>query len=193
MKEKFQAFETDIEGLLVIEPTVYDDRRGFFMETYSKRDFERIGIMEDFVQDNHSLSQRGVLRGLHFQRAHTQAKIVRVVSGAILDVAVDLRPESRTYGASYSIELSAENQRLFYIPQRFAHGFLTLENDTHMLYKCSDYYDPDSSAGIMWNDQVLCIDWQMERYNIDEKYLNLSDKDRKNPSFRQWDPKQLWK
>lgn len=193
MKEKFQPFETDIDGLLVIEPTVFDDRRGFFMESYSKRDFERIGIMDDFVQDNHSRSQRGVLRGLHFQRAHTQAKLVRVVSGAILDVAVDLRPESRTYGASYSIELSAENKRLFYIPERFAHGFLTLENGTEMLYKCSDYYDPESSAGIMWDDQILCIDWQMERYGIDEKYLNLSDKDRKNPSFRQWDPKLIWK
>jgi len=193
MKDKFQPFETDIEGLLVIEPTVYDDRRGFFMETYSKRDFESIGIIDDFVQCNHSRSQRGVLRGLHFQRAHTQAKLVRVIAGAVLDVAVDLRPESRTYGASYSIELSADNKRLFYIPERFAHGFLTLENGTEMLYSCSDYYDPESSAGIMWNDQILCIDWQMERYGIDEKYLNLSDKDRKNPSFRQWDPKQIWK
>jgi len=193
MKDKFQPFETDIEGLLVIEPTVYDDRRGFFMETYSKRDFESIGIIDDFVQCNHSRSQRGVLRGLHFQRAHTQAKLVRVIAGSVLDVAVDLRPESRTYGASYSIELSADNKRLFYIPERFAHGFLTLENGTEMLYSCSDYYDPESSAGIMWNDQILCIDWQMERYGIDEKYLNLSDKDRKNPSFRQWDPKQIWK
>jgi len=191
--EKFSVTDTGISGLLVIEPLVHKDKRGFFMESYSKKDFEEIGVYDEFVQDNHSRSARGVLRGLHFQRAHTQAKLVRVISGAILDVAVDLRPDSKTYGASYSVELSAENMRMLYIPKQFAHGFLTLENGTEMIYKCSDYYDKDSEGGMIWNDQILCIDWQFERYNIDEKYLNISDKDRKHPAFRQWDRKQIWR
>lgn len=190
---KFKAIETSIEGLLIIEPTVYGDSRGFFLETYSKRDLQEIGIDVEFVQDNHSKSARGVLRGLHFQREHTQGKLVRVTAGAVLDVAVDLRPESRTYGAAVSVELSAENKRMLYIPPRFAHGFLTLENNTEFLYKCTDYYHPQSDAGIIWNDEALCIEWQFERYGIDEKRLNISDKDRKHPAFRQLDPKTLWK
>lgn len=190
---KFKKIETPIQGLYVIEPTVFGDSRGFFMETYSERDFQEIGITDKFVQDNHSKSARGVLRGLHFQREHTQGKLVRVTAGAVLDVAVDLRPESHTYGASYSVELSAENKRLFYIPPRFAHGFLTLENNTEFLYKCTDYYHPESDGGIMWNDQVLNIDWQLERYGIDQKYLNISDKDKKHAGFNQIDPKTLWK
>lgn len=190
---KFNVIKTPIEGLLVIEPTVFGDNRGFFMETYSERDFEEIGITEHFVQDNHSKSTRGVLRGLHFQTAHTQGKLVRVVAGSVLDVAVDMRPDSRTYGASHSIELSADNKRMFYIPPRFAHGFLTLENDTEFIYKCTDYYDPESDGGIMWNDQVLAINWQFERYGIDEKYLNISPKDKKLQGFNQIIPQTLWK
>lgn len=190
---KFKSIPTPIEGLIIIEPTVFGDSRGFFMETYSERDFEELGITEKFVQDNHSKSARGVLRGLHFQREHTQGKLVRVTAGAILDVAVDLRPESSTYGASFSVELSAENQRMFYIPPRFAHGFLTLEGNTEFLYKCTDYYHPESDGGIMWNDPILCIDWQFERYDIDEKRLNISDKDKKHPAFRQLNPKTIWK
>lgn len=190
---KFKTIATSIEGLLVIEPTIFGDLRGFFMETHSERDFAEIGITERFVQDNHSKSGRGVLRGLHFQREHTQGKLVRATAGAVLDVAVDLRPESRTYGAAFSVELSADNKRMLYIPPRFAHGFLTLENDTEFLYKCTDYYHPESDSGIMWNDPVLCIDWQFERYEIDEKRLSISDKDKKHPSFRQLDPKSLWR
>lgn len=190
---KFKVTTTPIEGLLILEPTVYQDKRGFFLESYSKQDFLEIGIEDEFVQDNHSKSARGVLRGLHFQRQHTQGKLVRVTSGAILDVAVDMRPESRTYGAAYSVELNSENKRMFWIPQRFAHGFLTLENNTEMLYKCTDYYDPESDSGVIWNDPVLCIDWQFERYNIDKKYLNISDKDKKHPSFHQWTPSEIWK
>lgn len=190
---KFNVTKTPIEGLLILEATVFGDNRGFFMEVYSKRDFEAIGIDVDFVQDNHSKSARGVLRGLHFQREHTQAKLVRVTAGAVLDVAVDLRPESRTYGASFAVELSADNKRMFYIPARFAHGFLTLENDTEFQYKCSDYYHPQSDSGIMWNDQVLNIDWQLERYGIDQKYLNISDKDKKHQGFNQIIPQTLWK
>lgn len=190
---KFKAIPTPIEGLIVIEPTVFGDARGFFMESYSERDFAEIGIDDKFVQDNHSKSARGVLRGLHFQREHTQGKLVRVTAGGVLDVAVDLRPESRTYGASFSVELSAENKRMFYIPPRFAHGFLTLENNTEFLYKCTDYYHPESDGGIIWNDPILCIDWQFERYGIDQKYLNVSDKDKKHPAFRQLNPKEIWK
>lgn len=111
----------------------------------------------EFVQDNHSKSSKGVLRGLHFQREHTQGKLVRFTAGAVLDVAVDMRPESGTYGTSHSAELSADNFRMFYIPPRFAHGFLTLENNTEFMYKCTDYYHPESDGGIMWNDQVLAI------------------------------------
>lgn len=190
---KFKAIANQIEGLLVIEPTVFGDSRGFFMETYSEQDFAELGLTERFVQDNHSKSGRGVLRGLHFQRAHTQGKLVRVISGAVLDVAVDLRPGSRTYGAGFSVELSAQNKRMLYIPPRFAHGFLTLEDNTEFVYKCTDYYDPQSDGGVMWNDPVLCIDWQFDRYDIDQKRLNISDKDKKHPAFEQLDPKNLWK
>lgn len=190
---KFKKLSTTIEGLILIEPTIYGDSRGFFMETYSERDFAELGIHDHFVQDNHSKSARGVLRGLHFQREHTQGKLVRVIAGAVLDMAVDLRPESRTYGASYSVELSAENGRMLYIPPRFAHGFLTLENDTEFVYKCTDYYHPESDSGVMWNDHILHIDWQFERFDIDEKRLRISDKDRKYPAFGQLDPKTLWK
>lgn len=189
---KFKAIQTPIEGLLVIEPTVFGDKRGFFLETYSERDFLEIGIDAHFVQDNHSKSGRGVLRGLHFQRQHTQGKLVRVTAGSVLDVAVDLRPESRTYGASHAVELSADNHRMFYVPPRFAHGFLTLEDNTEFLYKCTDYYHPESDSGIMWNDQVLAIDWQFERYGIDEKHLNISDKDKKHQGFNQIIPSTLW-
>ncbi len=190
---KFNVIETPIEGLIIIEPTVFGDKRGFFLESYSKRDFEEIGIDVEFVQDNHSKSARGVLRGLHFQREHTQGKLVRVTAGSVLDVAVDMRPESRTYGASHSVLLSADNKRMFYVPPRFAHGFLTLENDTEFMYKCTDYYHPESDGGIMWNDQVLAIDWQFERFGIDEKYLNISEKDKKHPGFNQIIPTTLWK
>lgn len=190
---KFKAIQTPIEGLLIIEPTVFGDARGFFLETYSERDFAELGITEHFVQDNHSKSGRGVLRGMHFQCEHTQGKLVRVIAGSVLDVAVDLRPESRTYGVSYAVELSAENKRMFYVPPRFAHGFLTLENNTEFVYKCTDYYDPESDGGIMWNDQVLNIDWRFEQYGIDQKYLNISEKDKKHPGFNQINPKNLWK
>ncbi len=189
---KYTRIDTPIEGLYVIEPTIHGDRRGFFMESYTQQDFEEMGIELPFVQDNHSCSARGVLRGLHFQRKNPQGKLVRVVSGAVLDVAVDLRPESRTYGASHAIELSAENHRMFYIPPRFAQGFLTLEKDTELLYKCTEYYDAESDSGIMWNDPTLCINWQFERYDIDEKYLNISPKDKKLLGYNQLNPKTLW-
>ena len=191
--QKFKLIKTPIEGLSVIEPTVFGDARGFFMETYSQRDFNDLGIKDIFVQDNHSKSAKGVLRGLHFQREHTQGKLVRVISGAVLDVAVDLRPESPTYGKYYSVELSAENKLQFYIPPRFAHGFLTLCENTEFVYKCTDYYHPESDGGIMWNDPQIGIDWQFEKYGLDPKTLNISTKDTGHPTLNQLDKNQIWK
>lgn len=190
---KFKTTTTPIEGLLIIEPTVFVDARSFYVETYSERDFEQIGIVSHFVQDSHLISPRGVLRGMHFQCEHTQGKLLSVVAGSVLDVAVDLRPESRTYGASHAIELSAENKRMFYIPSRFAHGFLTLEDNSEIVCKYTDYNHPESAGGIMWNDPVLNINWQFERYGIDLKYLSLSDRDKKYPGFNQINPKTIWK
>lgn len=189
---KFKTIETPIEGLLVVEPTVFGDARGFFMETYAERDFEEIGIAERFVQDNHSKSGKGVLRGMHFQRSHTQGKLVRATAGAVLDVVVDLRPESATYGQHFKVELSAENKLMLYVPPRFAHGFLTLEEGTEFSYKCTDYYDPASDAGIMWNDPALGIEWNFEQYGIDPATLNISEKDKKHPLIGQLDKNNIW-
>lgn len=190
---KFKRINTPIEGLYIIEPTVYGDQRGFFMETFSQKDFEEIGINANFVQDNHSKSSKGVLRGLHFQTIHTQGKLVRVTKGKVLDVAVDLRPESETYGKYFSIELSAENKIMFYVPERFAHGFLTIEDETEFLYKCTDYYCQEGDSGIAWNDLNIAIDWQLEKYGIDSSILNISEKDRKQQKFKEINPTELWK
>ena len=152
---EFKKVETPIEGLFVIEPTVFGDARGFFMETYAKRDFDAMaGSPVDFVQDNHSKSRRGVLRGLHFQTQHAQGKLIRVVAGAVYDVAVDLRAGSPTYGRWHGVELSAENKRQFYVPAGFAHGFLTLVDDTEFLYKCTDYYHPGEGLLLSAKDRV---------------------------------------
>ncbi len=180
---KFLATATPIEGLLVIEPTVFGDHRGFFLESYSERDFAEIGINERFVQDNHSKSRRGVLRGMHLQHPHAQGKLVRVAAGAIYDVAVDVRPGSPTRGQWFGVELSAENKRLFWVPAGFAHGFLTLEEGTEMLYKCTDYYHPELESGYLWNDPALAIDWRLPHYGFAESDLLLSDKDRQHPPF----------
>jgi dTDP-4-dehydrorhamnose 3,5-epimerase len=179
---KFQKIETPIEGLIVVEPTVFGDARGFFMESYAKRDFdELLGEEVAFVQDNHSKSRRGVLRGLHFQRQHTQGKLIRVVAGGVYDVAVDLRPESPTYGKWYGVELTAENKRQFYVPPRFAHGFLTLADDTEFLYKCTDYYHPEFDGGVRWDDPQIGVDWRLAHYGLRPEELLLSDKDRVQP------------
>lgn len=189
---KFKAIETPIKGLLVVEPTVFGDARGFFMETYAQRDFEEIGIFEQFVQDNHSKSRKGVLRGMHFQRQHTQGKLVRVTAGAAYDAVVDLRPESPTYGQWFGEVLSAENKLMLYVPPRFAHGFLTLEDGTEFLYKCTDYYDPTSDSGIMWNDPAVGIEWPLAQYGIDPAALNISDKDKKHLLIGQLDKNNIW-
>ncbi|NQX99490.1 MAG: dTDP-4-dehydrorhamnose 3,5-epimerase [Flavobacteriales bacterium] len=170
----------EIEGLVVIEPNVFEDDRGHFYESYNKERFEKNGIKDLFVQDNQSLSQKGVLRGLHFQNPPcAQAKLIRVIKGKVLDIAVDLRKESPTYGEHYSIELSASNKKMFYIPTGFAHGFLTLEDDTIFSYKCSNFYNKESEDALLWNDATLGIDW---------KIINplLSDKDKEAPSFNQY-------
>ncbi|MGL6115869.1 MAG: dTDP-4-dehydrorhamnose 3,5-epimerase, partial [Cetobacterium sp.] len=149
---KFKRVKTGIKDLIVIEPTVFGDNRGFFMESYSKKDFAEIGMDVEFVQDNHSKSKKGVLRGLHFQTKHIQGKLVRVTAGSVLDVAVDLRKDSSTFGKHYLVELTADNKKMFYIPPGFAHGFLTLEDNTEFQYKCTDYYAPEFDSGVLWND-----------------------------------------
>ena len=175
---KFNRVETGIKDLIVIEPTVFGDNRGFFMESYSRKDFEEIGMDIEFVQDNHSKSKKGVLRGLHFQTKHVQGKLVRVTAGAVLDVAVDLRKDSPTFGKYYLVELTAENKKMFYIPPGFAHGFLTLEDNTEFLYKCTDYYAPEFDSGILWNDSEVGIEWNLEKYGLSEDTILLSEKDK---------------
>lgn len=186
---KFKKIETGIEGLYIIEPTVFGDERGFFVESYNKNDFIELGISDEFVQDNHSKSKKGVLRGLHFQTKFSQGKLVRVIKGSVYDVAVDLRKDSKTFGKHFGLELSAENKRMFFIPKDFAHGFLTLEEDTEFTYKCTDFYHPEYDSGIMWNDKDINIDWNFEKYNLQEKDIVLSEKDKKHQSLKEYEGK----
>lgn len=159
-----------IEGPLVIRPKVFTDSRGYFFESFSSRLFNELGIKADFVQDNQSLSQKGTVRGLHFQaNPYAQGKLVRVVQGAVLDVAVDIRKGSPTYGKHFDIELSAENKTMFWVPPGFAHGFSTLEDNTIFLYKCTHFYNKASEGGIFWNDPALNINWRVEEAIISEK------------------------
>ncbi|QEN05624.1 dTDP-4-dehydrorhamnose 3,5-epimerase [Thiospirochaeta perfilievii] len=174
----FNFKRTEIEGLVIIEPRVFADGRGFFLETYKKSDFVKEGITEEFVQDNHSFSCKGVLRGVHLQKgASAQGKLVRCLAGAVWDVAVDLRPGSATFGKWFGIELSSENNIMFYIPPGFGHGFVTLEDNTHFLYKCTHEYDPKNDSGIIWNDADLAIEWPLT------DGLSFSDKDLVLQSF----------
>jgi len=155
--------QTPIQGLLVIEPRRFPDDRGFFMETYKYSDFASHGISDHFTQDNHSLSSKGVLRGLHFQTGeHAQGKLVRVISGRVWDVAVDIRHDSPTFLKWFGVELTAENGKLFYLPPGFAHGFVTLEDDTQFLYKCTAEYNKASEGGICWNDPRINIQWPLK-------------------------------
>lgn len=170
----------DIEGLTVIEPNVFEDDRGYFFESYNQRDFDENGIKDLFVQDNQSKSQKDVLRGLHFQKPpYTQAKLVRVIQGSVLDVAVDLRKNSKTYGKHFSVVLSEENRKMFFVPKGFAHGFLTLEDDTIFSYKCSNVYNTESEDAVLWNDEELNIDWGV-------KNPILSEKDNKAKTFNEF-------
>ena len=149
---KITVTPCDIEGLYVIEPTVFKDERGYFVETYNQNDMKEAGLDMVFVQDNQSMSTRGVLRGLHFQKQFPQGKLVRVVRGKVFDVAVDLRSDSKTYGKWFGVELSAENMKQFYIPEGFAHGFLVLSDEAEFCYKCTDFYHPGDEDGLAWND-----------------------------------------
>ena len=180
---KFKKIETGIEGLYVIEPTVFEDERGYFMETYSKQDFLELGINVEFVQDNQSKSKKNVLRGLHYQTNYPQAKLVRVISGEVYDVAVDLRPGSSTYGKYFGIKLSAENKKQFFIPRNFAHGFLVLSDTAEFSYKVDDFYHPNDEGGIIWNDEKIGIKWPTS----DKEKLILSDKDKLLPTLEERD------
>ena len=179
------VIETKIEGLLILEPRVFGDDRGWFMESFNQKVFEQI-LKErnldipQFVQDNHSCSQKNTLRGLHFQKApYAQGKLVRVVQGKAWDVAVDIRPESKTYGQWVGVELSGENSKQFWIPEGFAHGFIALEDNTHFLYKATNYYNKDSEEAIIWNDPTLDIDWCIR----DLDNILVSKKDQRASKF----------
>lgn len=179
----FDMIKTPIKDLIIIQPKVFGDTRGFFQETYNKKSFEEYGLNMEFVQDNHSKSKKGVLRGLHFQTKFTQGKLVRVVKGSVYDVTVDLRENSETFGKWYGIILTEENKTMFYIPEGFAHGFLTLEDDTEFLYKCTDFYAPEYDSGILWNDETINIDWKFKEFGIKVEDLIISERDRKQEKF----------
>ena len=175
--------KTNIDGLLIIEPEVFFDERGSFLESWNLSKFKEIGIHDDFVQDNQSISAKGVLRGLHFQNPpYAQSKLVRVIKGSVLDVAVDIRLNSPTYGVYYSVVLSGENFKSFFIPKGFAHGFVALEDNTIFSYKCSEFHNKDSEGSIAWDDNDLAIDWQI---------LNpiVSSKDSNSGSFKDFKSK----
>jgi dTDP-4-dehydrorhamnose 3,5-epimerase len=172
---KFKFTESPIKGVYVIEPSVFGDSRGYFMETYSYNDFKEAGLDMVFVQDNQSMSTKGVLRGLHFQKQHPQGKLVRVIKGEVFDVAVDIRAGSETYGKWYGVLLSGENKKQFYIPEGFAHGFLVLSEEAEFCYKCTDFYHPGDEGGLLWNDAKIGIEWPIE--GISE--ILLSEKDKK--------------
>ena len=175
-----RVIKTDIEGLAVIEPSVFSDARGYFFEAFNQKVFNAEVAPVEFVQDNESKSSYGVVRGLHFQRPpYAQAKLVRVVKGRVLDVAVDLREDSPTYGKHFSVELSDENHRMLFIPRGFAHGFSVLSEEVVFQYKCDNYYHPESEGAIAWNDPDLGIDW-----GIPEDKVVLSAKDAKNPFLK---------
>lgn len=177
---QIKVTKCDIEGLVVIEPKVFPDSRGYFMETYNQRDMEEAGLNMKFVQDNQSMSTKGVLRGLHRQINYPQGKLVRVVRGAVYDVAVDLREGSKTYGQWYGVELSAENKKQFYIPEGFAHGFLVLSDEAEFCYKVTDFYHPGDELGIMWNDPDIGIEWPIP----EGMELKLSEKDQNWPRLK---------
>jgi dTDP-4-dehydrorhamnose 3,5-epimerase len=165
--------QCSIKDLWIIQPRVFEDARGYFFESWSERELEKQGLRFNFVQDNQSLSHKGVLRGLHFQSPpHAQGKLVRVIKGAVLDVAVDIRKNSPTYGKHFSIELNESNKTMFFIPPGFAHGFATLADNTIFSYKCTEYYSKESEGTILWNDKALGIDWQLENPIVSEKDHN---------------------
>jgi dTDP-4-dehydrorhamnose 3,5-epimerase len=176
---KFELIKTSLKDAFIINPQVFKDERGFFLESYTKKDFQELGLKNYFIQDNHSLSvEKGVLRGLHFQNSpFAQTKLVRVTRGKVFDVIVDLRHDSETFGKWEGFELSSSNFQMLFIPKGFAHGFITLEENTEFQYKCDDYYNKESEGGIIWSDPDLNIDWQI-------KNPILSEKDKLLPRFK---------
>lgn len=179
-----QFESVEIPGLIIVNPTVHGDHRGYFFESYSKKLFTENGIPEDFVQDNQSLSGKGILRGLHFQAPpFEQGKLVRVIQGAVYDVAVDVRKSSPTYGRHFGIELNADNKRQLWIPPGFAHGFVTLADDTIFCYKCSGYYHKESEGGLIWNDPKIGIDWPISNPTLSEKDTQLPHLDQFKTPF----------
>ena len=179
---KIQVETCHIEGLKVITPQVFGDERGYFMETWQQKDFAAAGMPENFVQDNQSSSRRGVLRGLHYQINFPQDKLVRVVRGEVFDVAVDLREGSETFGQWFGVLLSAENKKQFFIPKNFAHGFVVLSDHAEFCYKCTDFYHPNDEGGLAWNDPEIGVEWPIP----EGMELNLSEKDKKWGSFREY-------
>lgn len=177
---KFKFTKTDIDGVVIVEPSVFGDERGYFMETYNEQDFHEAGIDVKFVQDNQSKSGHGVLRGLHFQTNHPQGKLVRVTKGCVYDVAVDIDPASPTYGKYVGVVLSEENKKQLYIKAGMAHGFYVMSDEAEFVYKCTDFYDPNGEGGILWNDPDINIEWPID----DETAIKLSAKDQKHPLLK---------
>ena len=175
----FTFKETKIKDVYIIEPKVFGDNRGYFMETYRKEDFDKAGLKYNFVQDNQSKSKKGVLRGLHYQKTFPQAKLVRVISGEVFDVAVDLRKNSPTYGEWVGEILSSENKKMLMIPRGFAHGFMVLSETAEFIYKCDEVYHPEDEGGIMWNDPDVGVNWPNDIEPL------LSEKDQKHPSLKE--------
>lgn len=184
---KFKITKCEIEGLYILEPKVFYDDRGYFMETYNQNDFEELGLNMKFVQDNESKSKRGVLRGLHFQKKHPQGKLVRVIKGSVYDVAVDIRKNSKTFGKWVGVELSEENKKQFYIPEGFAHGFLVLSEEAQFVYKCSDFYYPEDEGGIIYNDSTINISWPIP----EDMEVVISEKDKKWGGLKEYVKLQL--
>ena len=174
---QIQVTHCEIEGLAIIQPTVHGDDRGYFMETYNQKDMQQAGLAMTFVQDNQSMSVKGVLRGLHYQINHPQGKLVRVIWGQVFDVAVDLRKNSPTFGAWHGEILSAENKKQFYIPEGFAHGFYVLSDTAEFVYKCTDFYHPGDEGGLRWNDPAIGVNWPL----LPGITPILSEKDKNNP------------
>lgn len=175
---KIKVTGCEIEGLYIIEPTVFLDARGYFVETYNRNDFVDAGLDMVFVQDNQSMSVKGVLRGLHFQKEHPQGKLVRVIRGEVFDVAVDMRKDSNTFGKWFGLVLSAENKKQFYISEGFAHGFLVLSDEAEFAYKCTDFYHPGDEGGVIWNDESIGIEWP-----VGDMELIISEKDQNWATF----------